>query len=116
MTFAIQNEPVSLSVDDDEIVRVGASRVALDTIIAAHLRGATPQQIAAQYSGVSLADVYAVVGYYLRHSDVIDAYLEQRRQARRNLLTTSASPAYSAPQTPGRLSPSFFFGIHPAHT
>jgi uncharacterized protein (DUF433 family) len=41
--------------------------VTLDTIVAAFDAGATAEEIAQQYSSISLADVYSVITYYLRH-------------------------------------------------
>ena len=42
--------------------------------------GATPETIAQRYPTATLADVYAVVAYYLRHREDIEAYLEEREQ------------------------------------
>jgi len=61
-------------------MRVGDSRVTLDTLVTAFREGATPEEIAQQYPSLRLADVYAVVGYYLRHQSEVDGYLEERRQ------------------------------------
>jgi hypothetical protein len=46
-------------------MRVSKTRVPLDTIIAAFSEGATAEEIAYQYPVVPLADIYAVIGYYL---------------------------------------------------
>ena len=81
MGLAIQSEPIPLQTDHDGAVRVGGTRVTLDTIVGAHLHGATPQDIARQYPAVQLADVYAVLGYYLRHTSSVDAYLRERQAA-----------------------------------
>jgi uncharacterized protein (DUF433 family) len=72
-------EAVPLKADADGVVRVGGTRVTLDTIVAAFREGATAEEIAQQYPSVSLADVYAVIGHYLRRAEKIQAYLEQRR-------------------------------------
>lgn len=61
-------------------IRVAGTRVTLDTVIRAFQRGATPEEIAQDYSAVSLADAYAVIAYYLRHRPEVDEYLEQREQ------------------------------------
>jgi len=79
MVLAIQTEIPPLRIDDHGTVRIGATRVTLDTVIGAYLNGATPEQIVLQYPSVSLADAYAVIGYYLRHTGQVDAYLEQRQ-------------------------------------
>jgi len=53
-------------------------------VVDAFQSGATPEEIAYQYPSLHLADIYAVVGYYLSHPDEVADYLEQRQdQARR---------------------------------
>jgi uncharacterized protein (DUF433 family) len=61
------------------IVRVGGTRVTLDTVIAAFKDGATAEEIVHQYPSLALADVYSIIGHYLRHADEIEAYLQQRK-------------------------------------
>jgi uncharacterized protein (DUF433 family) len=72
-------EAVPVKADADGVVRVAGTRVTLDTIVAAFGEGATAEEIAQQYPSVSLADVYAVIGYYLRQAERVDAYLGERR-------------------------------------
>ena len=60
--------------------RVAATRVPLDTVVAALDAGATPEEICQRYPTLDLADVYAVLGYYLRHRPEVEAYLRQREQ------------------------------------
>lgn len=63
-------------------LRIGASNVTLETVLWAFQQGATPEQIADRYPTLDLADVYDVVGYYLRNREQVDAYLlEQERAA-----------------------------------
>ena len=81
MGLAIQSEPLPLHMDDDGAVRVGNTRVTLDIVVGAHLEGATPQDIARQYPAVHLADIYVVIGYYLRNTSAIDSYLSERQQS-----------------------------------
>ena len=78
MTLTIDTEPLPLLVDDDGVVRVGGTRVTLDTIVTAFNEGANAEEIVQQYPSLSLADVYAVIGYYLRRRSEIEGYLEQR--------------------------------------
>ncbi len=80
MSLIIVETPVPLKTDVDGVVRVGSSRVTLDTVIAAFTEGATAEEIVAQYPSLSLADVYAVIGYYLQQRAEVEAYLSQRRQ------------------------------------
>jgi uncharacterized protein (DUF433 family) len=73
-------DTIPLTTGKDGVVRVSGTRVTLDTIIAAFREGATPEGIAQQYSSVPLGDIYQVVGYFLRHSQELNAYLHRRMQ------------------------------------
>ena len=64
------------------MVRVGGTRVTLDTVVAAFREGAAAEEIVYQYPSLNLADVYSVIGYYLQRQAVIEAYLHRRRQHR----------------------------------
>jgi uncharacterized protein (DUF433 family) len=79
MTVAITTETVPVVTGGDGVIRVGKTRVTLDTVIAAVLDGATAEEIAYQYPSLDLADVYSVLGYYLRRRTEIDIYLQRRR-------------------------------------
>ncbi len=80
MSISIATEPTVLKVDKDDVVRVGNTRVTLDIIIEAFWQGETAEEIVQQYSSLNLADIYAVLGYYLRHRSEIDVYLQRRQQ------------------------------------
>jgi uncharacterized protein (DUF433 family) len=75
MLLDVAPEPVPLMTDRDGMVRVGATRVTLASLLSAFQAGATPEEIVQQYPTVQLAEVYAVVAYYLRHQEEVDAYL-----------------------------------------
>ena len=72
-------ESIPLETDSSGVVRVGKTRVTLDTVIAAFCEGATAEEIAHQYPSLDLADVYHVIGYYLRRSTEVEQYLRERR-------------------------------------
>ena len=61
-------------------IRIGQSRVTLDSLLAAYHNGSTPEEIAVQYSVLHLEEIYAAIAYYLGHRQEIDRYLEERRQ------------------------------------
>lgn len=79
MSLEIQTDPVPLQAGESGVILVRGSRVMLDTIVEAFRDGASAEEIAQQYPSLQLADVYAVLGYYLRHSAAVDAYLAERR-------------------------------------
>jgi uncharacterized protein (DUF433 family) len=70
-----------MNTDLDGVIRIAHTRVTLDTVINAFQDGATAEEIAQQYPAVSLADIYSLIGYYLRRRPEIEAYLAWRRQA-----------------------------------
>ncbi|GAB4195384.1 MAG: hypothetical protein OHK0022_12070 [Roseiflexaceae bacterium] len=80
MTLAIKVDPVPLKSDRDGVFRIGNTRVTLDTVIGAFHNGATAEEIAQQYPSLYLADVYAVIAYYLRHRSDVQDYLNRRQQ------------------------------------
>ncbi|NJN19114.1 MAG: DUF433 domain-containing protein [Oscillochloris sp.] len=80
MTLALGTEPIPLVEHPDGVIYVRETRVPLATIVLAFHQGATAETIAQQYPSVSLANVYAVIGYYLRHRPEVDAYLVAQQQ------------------------------------
>jgi len=80
MTALAETEPVPLRVDEDGVIRVGGTRVTLDTVIAEYQKGSTPEQIAQDFSVLQPADVYAVIAYFLHHREEVEEYLEQQRR------------------------------------
>lgn len=75
----VEIDAVPLHLDTAGIVRVGGTRVTLDTVIAAFKDGATAEEIVQQYPSLALADVYSVIGHYLRNADEVEAYLQHRK-------------------------------------
>jgi uncharacterized protein (DUF433 family) len=80
MTTLTTTETIPIEIDQEGVARVSKTRVTLDTLIAAFAEGATAEEIVQQYPSVPLADVYSVIGYYLRRQVEVEAYLRQRRQ------------------------------------
>jgi uncharacterized protein (DUF433 family) len=72
-------EQVPVHTDADGVIRVGGTRVTLDTLVAAFDAGATAEEIVQQYPSIALADAYSVIAYYLRHQSEIRAYVTRRQ-------------------------------------
>ncbi len=64
--------------DENGVMRVGGTRVMLDSVVAAFLQGHSPETIQQQYPALSLREVYGAIAEYLARRDEIDSYL--RRQ------------------------------------
>ena len=72
---------VPLRRDGAGAIRVGKTRVLLELVIRAFDEGKTPEAIVQAYDTLSLADVYAVIGYYLSNPAPIEEYLRGARTA-----------------------------------
>jgi uncharacterized protein (DUF433 family) len=83
MAEAPTTEPIPLVFGPDGVMRMRGTRVPLETVQAAFAEGATAEEIAQQYPSISLADVYQVIGYFLRHSSELESYLARRRRESR---------------------------------
>jgi uncharacterized protein (DUF433 family) len=78
MTF--DNLTVPLAEDAHGVIRVGGTRVTLDTVVGAFQRGATAEEIVQNYSSLRLEDVYAAITFYLHNRSAVDVYLKEQRQ------------------------------------
>jgi uncharacterized protein (DUF433 family) len=80
MSLVVTAERAPLRTDEDGVVRIGETRVTLDTVVAAFREGMSAEGIAEQYPALRLAEVYSVIGYFLSHPDEVGVYLQQRQQ------------------------------------
>jgi uncharacterized protein (DUF433 family) len=69
-----------LRVDEGGAVRVGNTRISLDLVVEQYENGMTPEDMVRAYDTLVLADVHAVIAYYLRHRDEVRAYLNGREE------------------------------------
>jgi len=56
---------------------ITGSRISLDSVVYAFLRGASPEGIAHSFPLIGLEDVYGAIAFYLAHQTEIDDYLRQ---------------------------------------
>lgn len=70
------------------------TRVTLDTVVHAFQRGSTAEEIVHQFPSLGLADVYAVIGYYLNHRADVEEYLAEQ-EAERNEVRREAETRHS---------------------
>jgi uncharacterized protein (DUF433 family) len=81
LTWLQQNQIVVPFVSDPHgTVRIGSTRVTLATVISSFQEGATAEEIVYQYPTLELADVYAVISYYLKHRTAMEEYLLAQQQ------------------------------------
>lgn len=68
--------PVPLKMDPYGSIRVGGSRVTLDTLMAFYFQGCTPETIQDRLPTLSLDHIYGTLAYYLNHVGAVDVYLK----------------------------------------
>jgi len=73
-----QTAPLTLW--DDGSIRIGSSRVTLDSLVHEFARGATAEQIQADLPSLSLREIYGAISYYLEHEDQVADYLRGARK------------------------------------
>jgi uncharacterized protein (DUF433 family) len=71
--------PPPIHVDDAGVLRMGGTRVRLETIIHPFKSGNATEEMLLKYPPFNLTDIYATITYYLWSRDEVEAYLEERR-------------------------------------
>jgi len=66
-------------------IRVGETRVSLESVIHHFNQGRTPEDIVRSFPTLVLRDVYAVIAYYLSHQATVDAYIQRQEKKAREL-------------------------------
>ena len=70
---------VPLRTDEHGVIRIGKTRVTLTTLISFYQQGESPEQLVEDFDVLTLKEVYAVIAYYLEHTDEVDEYIRQQR-------------------------------------
>ena len=78
--LSLHADPLPLRSDEGGAVRVGNSRISLDLVVEQYENGMTPEDMVRAYDTLVLADVHAVIAYYLRYRDEVRAYLKRRAE------------------------------------
>jgi uncharacterized protein (DUF433 family) len=86
--------------DEDGGLRIGRTRVTLDTLIGFFIQGSSAEDLVRQFPTLALADVELVIRYYLAHREEVDAYLKRRdeeaAEIRRKIEATCPSDEWRA--------------------
>src|SRR5271163_816291 len=67
--------PEILYADSDGVIRIGQTRVTLESLVAAFDAGASPEQFVLDFPTVDLADVYSAMSYIIRNRQSVDEYI-----------------------------------------
>lgn len=76
----VNARPVPLTQDAHGVWRVTGSRIPLERVVEAYLDGESPESIVDAFDTLRLADVYAVIAYYLDHKEEVEEYLRQAEE------------------------------------
>ena len=80
MNLVLESEMMPLRMDAEGTIRVGGTRVTLDSVVTAMDAGASPEETIERFPTLELADVYLVFGYCLRHrQELEERYFAPRR-------------------------------------
>lgn len=85
MDTVVSTTEITFTRTDAGVLRIGKTRVSLDSVIMAFQQGATPEQIVIDFDTLSLSEVYAAISYYLQNQEEVDAYLAERAAAERTI-------------------------------
>lgn len=77
MSLAAATLQSPLRTDDTGVVRIGPSRVTLESVVHAFDTGASAEEIVASYPTLELGDVYAAIAYILKNRAEIDEYMDR---------------------------------------
>ena len=58
---------------------IAGSRVSLDSVVYAFLRGESPEGILESFPALSLEQVFGALAFYLANRESVDAYLQEAR-------------------------------------
>jgi uncharacterized protein (DUF433 family) len=72
----LQTDPLPIRMDAPGALRVGDTRVTVESVLQCYLAGDSPEGIRDAFPTLELADIYTVIGHYLRHRAEFDQYLK----------------------------------------
>jgi uncharacterized protein (DUF433 family) len=78
MSSVIGTIPKPVRLVEGGTLRVGNSRVSLDSVIYAFNRGENVAEIQHSFDTLTLAEIHGAISYYLHNKAEVDKYLERR--------------------------------------
>jgi uncharacterized protein (DUF433 family) len=78
---------VPLRTDASGVIRIGRTRIPLETVLHHWQQGASPEEIVEALPALRLDDVYAVVTYILRHQEAVQEYMQQSQLEEQSAMT-----------------------------
>ena len=71
-----QTIALPLYTDEDGAIRVSNTRVTLYTLLSFYKSGESPERLHEGFPTVPLADIHAIIAYYLANQGELDAYID----------------------------------------
>lgn len=82
---------------DDGTIRIGKTRVSLESVVYHFQHGATAEEIQQKFPALTLAEVYSAIAYFLNNRVEVENYL-RRQESENDILQTEIEAKYQ-PQT-----------------
>lgn len=76
---AFAPQPPPLLEDEHGVIRVGGTRVSLESVVIAFDRGASAEEIVESFPTLGLAAVYSTLAFVLNSRSIVDEYLLRRK-------------------------------------
>jgi uncharacterized protein (DUF433 family) len=90
-----QNVPLTQT--EEWTIRISGTRVNLEAVVYQYEQGETAEAIRESFPSLRLADIYAVISYYLNHREQVNDYLrDQERKAQAIRDDIESDPAYKS--------------------
>ena len=77
MASVIDTIPKPVRLAEGGVLKVGDTRVSLDSVVYAFNRGEDAAEIQRNFDTLTLAEVHAAIAYYLHNKAAVDEYLRQ---------------------------------------
>jgi len=76
----MEKAEIYVRLDENNVMRVGKTRVMLDSVVVAFQQGHSAETMQQEYPALTLEEVYGAVAYYLANQDEVDRYLKRQGQ------------------------------------
>lgn len=73
----VRTPELPLRLDEGGALRIGDTRVTLETVLAEFEQGSSPEIIVLNYPTLKLEQVYALLAFYLHNRPLFDSYLQE---------------------------------------
>jgi uncharacterized protein (DUF433 family) len=80
MMVSMNEAKTYVRTDEHGAMRIGQSRVLLESVIYAFQEGHSPETIRQQYPALSLEEIYGAIAFYLGNQESIHEYLQRQER------------------------------------